>query len=161
MIVVADTSPINYLALVGHIEILRKIYGEILIPQAVYDELQDSDAPAAVRAWLLTSPPWLRISNIAYPPDPSLELLDRGEQDAILFAESVRADRLIIDDLAGRREAANRNLHVIGTLGVLAEAARRGLLDLSEALTALRQTNFHAAPELIRLLLENQANRRR
>ena len=138
MIVVADTSPINYLVLLGHIEILPKIYGEVLIPQAVYEELQDSDAPTEVRAWLSAPPAWLRISNITYQPDPRLDLLDRGEQDAILLAESLKADRLIIDDLDGRREATTRKLPVIGTLGVLAEAARRNLLDLSQALAALQ-----------------------
>ncbi len=161
MIVVADTSPINYLVLLGHIEILPKIYGEVLIPQAVYEELQDSDAPTEVRAWLSAPPAWLRISNINYQPDPRLDLLDRREQDAILLAESVKADRLIIDDLDGRREAATRKLPVIGTLGVLAEAARRNLLDLSQALAALQATTFHAAPELIRVLLASEASRRR
>jgi predicted nucleic acid-binding protein len=61
-----------------------------------------------------------------------MERLDRGEQDAILLAESVKAERLIIDDLEGRREAVHRGLPVIGTLGLLAEAARRNLLDLSQ-----------------------------
>jgi predicted nucleic acid-binding protein len=161
MIVVADTSPINYLVLLGHIEILPKIYGEVLIPQAVLDELQDSDAPADVRAWASAPPPWLRISTIAYQPDPLLDLLDRGERDAILLAESIKADRLVIDDLDGRREAANRKLPVIGTLGILAEAARRNLLDLSAALAALQATNFHASPSLIKLLLANDADRRK
>ncbi len=158
MIVVADTSPINYLVLLGHIEILPKIYGEVLIPQAVLDELQDSEAPAEVRAWVSDPPAWMRISTIVYQPDPLLNLLDRGERDAILLAESIKADRLIIDDLDGRREAAIRNLPVIGTLGILAEAARRDLLDLSKALAALQTTNFHAAPTLISLLLANDAD---
>jgi predicted nucleic acid-binding protein len=159
MIVVADTSPINYLVLLGHIEILPKIYGEVLIPQAVLDELQDSEAPAEVRAWVSDPPAWLGISMIVYQPDPLLNLLDRGERDAILLAESIKADRLIIDDLDGRREAAIRNLPVIGTLGILAEAARRNFLDLPQALAALQTTNFHAAPTLIRLLLANDADR--
>jgi predicted nucleic acid-binding protein len=51
MIVVADTSPVNYLMLLGHIEILAKIYVEVVVPQTVLDELQDNDAPAKVRAW--------------------------------------------------------------------------------------------------------------
>jgi len=160
MVVVADTSPINYLVLLGHIEILPKIYGEVLIPQAVFDELQDSDAPAAVRAWVSAPPAWLRISSIACQLDPLLELLDRGERDAILLAESIKAERLIIDDLDGRREAANRKLPVIGTLGILAEAARRNLLELPQALAALQATSFHAAPALIKLLLANDAARR-
>jgi predicted nucleic acid-binding protein len=161
MIVIADTSPINYLVLIGHIEILPKIYGEILIPRAVYNELRDGDAPAEVGAWLSTSPGWLRISSATFGKDPLLELLDRGERDAILLAESVKADRLIIDDLDGRREALSRKLPVIGTLGVLAEAARRNLLDLTQALLALQATNFHAAPALIERLLENDVNRRK
>jgi len=120
MIVVADTSPLNYLVLLGYIKVVPEIYGEVLIPQAVLDELQDSEAPAEVRAWLSTPPPWLKISSTSYQADPLLDLLDRGERDAILLAESVKADRLIIDDLDGRREAENRKLPVIGTLGILA-----------------------------------------
>jgi predicted nucleic acid-binding protein len=161
MIVVADTSPINYLLLLRHIEILPEIYGEVLVPQSVFDELRDNDAPAEVRAWLSTPPAWLKISSTSYQADPLLDLLDRGERDAILLAESVKADRLIIDDLDGRREAENRKLPVIGTLGILAEAARRNLLDLPEALAALQKTNFHAAPALIKLLLANDAARRK
>jgi predicted nucleic acid-binding protein len=49
---------------------------------------------------------------------------------------------------------------VIGTLGILAEAARRNLLDLPQALAALQATNFHAAPDLIELLLANDARRK-
>jgi predicted nucleic acid-binding protein len=159
MIVVADTSPLNYLVLLGHIDILAKIYAEVLLPQTVLDELQDSDAPAEVRAWVSAPPVWLQISTLIFRLDPLLDRLDRGEQDAILLAESLRAERLIINDLEGRREAVNRGLPVIGTLGILAEAARRSLLDLPQALAALQATNFHVAPDLIELLLANNAKR--
>ena len=84
-----------------------------------------------------------------------------GEQDAILLAELLKAERLIIDDLEGRREAAKRGLPVIGTLGILAEAGRRNLLDLPRALTALQATNFHVAPDLLELLLANDVKRRK
>ena len=161
MIVVADTSPLNYLVLLGHIEIVAKIYAEVLVPQTVLDELQDSDAPAEVRAWVSAPPVWLQISTLIFRLDPLLNRLDRGEQDAILLAESLKAERLIIDDLEGRREAANRGLPVIGTLGILAERARRNLLDLPQALAALQTTNFHVAPDLIELLLANDAKRRK
>jgi predicted nucleic acid-binding protein len=56
MIVVADTSPLNYLVLLGHINILAYIYAEVLVPQTVLDELQDSDAPAEVRTWAAAPP---------------------------------------------------------------------------------------------------------
>ena len=161
MIVVADTSPLNYLVLLGHIDILAKIYAEVLVPRSVLDELHDSDAPAEVRAWVSAPPVWLQISTLIFRRDPLMDRLDRGEQDAILLAESFKAERLIIDDLEGRREAANRGLPVIGTLGILAEAARRNLLDLPQALDALQATNFHVAPDLIKLLLANDAKRRK
>jgi predicted nucleic acid-binding protein len=89
-----------------------------------------------------------------------MDRLDRGEQDAILLAESFKAERLIIDDLEGRREAVHRGLTVIGTLGLLAEAARRNLLDLPQVLTDLQATNFHISPQLIEVLLANDAKRR-
>jgi hypothetical protein len=66
MIIVADTSPLNYLVLLGHIEILAKIYAEVLVPQTVLDELQDSDAPAEVRAWV-SAPPRLSSPVSAFP----------------------------------------------------------------------------------------------
>jgi predicted nucleic acid-binding protein len=161
MIVVADTSPINYLILIEHIEILPAIYGEVLVPQAVIDELQDRDAPSEVCNWLSAPPQWLRISSTTFQADPPLDSLDRGERGAILLAESIRADRLIMDDLDGRREAENRKLAVIGTLGILAEAARRSFLDLSRALAALKTTNFHVSPALIERLLARDAERRK
>jgi predicted nucleic acid-binding protein len=161
LIVIADTSPINYLVLIDEIDVLPKIYGGILIPQAVFDELLDSASARKVREWLSARPDWLRISDAVFASDPLLGILDRGERDAILLAESIRAERLIMDDSDGRREAENRQLAVIGTLGVLAEAARRDLLDLNRALADLRQTNFFVAPALIEMLLTNEAKRRK
>lgn len=127
MIVFADTSPLNYLVLLGHIEILENIYAEVVVPQTVLDELQDNEAPPKVRVWFSAPPAWLQVSTLIFRRDPLMERLDRGEQDAILLAESFKAELLIIDDLEGRREAVHRGLTGIGTLGLLMEAARRKL----------------------------------
>ena len=59
MIVVADTSPINYLVLIGHVEILPYFYGRILIPPTVWEELQDANTPDQVRTWIDQPPGWL------------------------------------------------------------------------------------------------------
>ncbi len=67
MIVVADTSPLNYLVLIGHIDILARIYAEVLVPQTVLDELQDSDAPAEVRAWV-SAPPGVAANQHSHLP---------------------------------------------------------------------------------------------
>jgi len=61
MIVVADTGPLNYLILLGHIEVLHILYGEVVIPPAVQDELLDPSAPEPVRSWISSPPHWLEI----------------------------------------------------------------------------------------------------
>lgn len=99
------------------------------------------------------APSWLELQNPNNQPSPSLASLDPGEQDAIMLAEELGADQLIVDDLRGRREAQKRGIPVTGTLGVLREASVLGLLDLRTAVERLKATNFHMAPEvLIRLL---------
>jgi predicted nucleic acid-binding protein len=68
------------------------------------------------------------------------------------LALSLDAGRILMDDWDGRAEAVRRNLHVTGTLGVLALAHRRGLLDFETALASLAQTNFYLSAELVRLV---------
>jgi hypothetical protein len=69
-----------------------------------------------------------------------MDRLDRGEQDAILLAESLKAERLIIDDLEGRREAAHRGLPVIG----LSAFSRKRLAAISW--TCLRHSPLYKQP---------------
>jgi predicted nucleic acid-binding protein len=161
MIVVADTSPINYLLLIGRIDILAHFYGRILVPPGVWQELHDNNAPEVVRAWLKTAPEWLELSPLTAEPDPSLNFLDRVEQEAIALAEQRHAVRLIVDETLARKEAIRRSLSVIGTLGVLRNAAHAKLIDLPQALSKLQKTSFFVAPELIQSLLDEDAGRRK
>jgi len=101
MIVVADTSPINYLLLIKEIDILPKMYGKVVIPRAVHEELLRVVAPEIVRAWIGEAPTWLEIRTPVGAPDPSLTKLDPGERDAIMLAIELRADQLIVDDREG------------------------------------------------------------
>jgi predicted nucleic acid-binding protein len=156
MIAVADTSPINYLILIGEIEILTKIYGRVVIPNAVREELQRLSAPEVVRNWTKQPPAWLEVRTPAKSPDSSMSTLDPGERDAIILAEELGADQLIVDDRQGRREAEKRGIAVIGTLGVLREAGSVGHIDLRTALSRLEETSFHIAPEIIERLLKDE-----
>ncbi len=61
MIVVADTSPICYLLLIGEIELLFQLYQQVLIPQLVQQELANNRSPAVVQAWISQPPQWLAI----------------------------------------------------------------------------------------------------
>jgi predicted nucleic acid-binding protein len=78
-----------------------------------------------------------------------LKHLDPGERDAILLAESLNADLILLDESRGRQAARQRNLKMTGTLGLLDRAASQGLIDLSAALDLLSQTNFRISPRLL------------
>ena len=65
MLVVADTSPLNYLVLVGAVDVLRAMYGRVVVPTAAADELSVAAAPLAVRQWLAARPEWLEVRSVA------------------------------------------------------------------------------------------------
>jgi predicted nucleic acid-binding protein len=160
-VVIADASPLNYLILIGEVELLPRLFGEILVPDVVASELSDPDAPQPVRAWASHPPSWLAIR-----PTPAsselLERLDEGERAAILLAEAQEAPvLLIIDDAEGRAEAERRGIPATGTLGVLRAAAIRNLVDFAIALDRLRSTNFRAPALLIEQLLVEDNQRKR
>jgi len=161
MIVVADTSPINYLVLIGQVDILGRLYHRVLIPQTVFEELNASFAPPAVSKWLSARPPWFEVSKLEILPDPKLDYLGKGERDAIALAQLIKADRLIVDESAARREASQRGIPIIGLLGILLEASRSGFLDLPKTVKALEGTSFFVSKDLIEHLLEIDRRRPR
>jgi predicted nucleic acid-binding protein len=158
MIAVSDTSPICYLILTGDIDILPKLFGQVLVPQAVLAELSHGHAPEAVRDWTANPPTWITVQED--PPDAAagvligLENLQAGERAAILLAESASADVILLDEKSARRAAAARGLRVTGTLAVLGEASLRGLVDLTTAIDRLRKTNFRYSPALLKATLD-------
>ena len=154
MIVVADTSPICYLQVIGHVDLLPALFGQILVPGAVRDELTHSRAPLAVQEFMQQSPAWLDVRPVVAKTDAGLEKLHPGEREAIILAETSGADLIILDEKAARQLAAERGLRVTGLLGVLDEAATRGLIDLPAVVERLRQTTFRASPRLLESFLQ-------
>ena len=160
MIVIADTGPLNYLVLIQQADLLRCLFHRVLIPPAVFDELQNPDTPIAVREWLLQQPGWLEVQPLRCEPDSRLDYLDSGEREAIALAEELQADQILLDEAEARREAERRNLRVIGTLGVLRRASQLGWIDLRFTLERLQQTTFYIRPELIESLLAEDTERK-
>src|SRR5688500_2263077 len=112
MLVVADTSPLRYLIVIQAIEILPLLYERVVMPQAVFTELQHPRSPHEVRSWLAALPAWVEIGQ---PQQRTpLARLGPGEQDAIHLAEELHADLVLMDDEDGRIEAERRALTVIG-----------------------------------------------
>ncbi|HTB85293.1 MAG TPA: hypothetical protein VK742_16725 [Candidatus Sulfotelmatobacter sp.] len=152
MTIVSNTSPLCYLVLIGHVEILLKLHGEIHTTQTVMEELRHPAAPPVVRQWAMTPPPWLKIHPVPEDTNPALNMLDPGERTALLLAENLHADVVLLDESAARALAGQRGLRISGTLGILSDAAQAGLFKLPHALDLLRKTNFRAAPELWKAL---------
>jgi len=157
MIVVADTSPLNYLILIEEIDVLRKLYGRILIPPAVRNELLQPGTPPSVIEWMRNPPSWLEVQS---PVATTIEFsvpLDPGETAAIALAEELQAHQIILDEDLGRQEAIRRGLSVIGTIGILRDAHRQGYLDIRKAFARLTETNFHISPFILTKTLKDLA----
>jgi predicted nucleic acid-binding protein len=160
MIVVSDTSPLNYLVHIGAVDVLPKLFGEVHSPPTVIEELQHPRTPEPVKQWAQSPPEWLRISA------PSADVpvaagLDPGEAEAIALAMELGADAILIDERKGRRIAKSQGLATLGTITVLELAAEAELVDLNVALESLQQTSFFITKEIVDATLERHAARKR
>ncbi|MEO1147792.1 MAG: DUF3368 domain-containing protein [Cyanobacteria bacterium J06638_22] len=135
--------------------VLHHLYGHVIIPLAVADELGAAQAPLVVRNWILNPPDWLQIQSVENSEIVNPSKLDPGEQEAILLAEQINADLIILDDKATRTIAAQLQLKTIGLLGILKDAANEGLLDLEAAFDQLRDAGFWVSPGLLDRLLQD------
>lgn len=147
MLVIADISPLIVLVNIGHVEVLPKLFGRIVIPPAVAQELTFPPRPQAVRDFAATPPPWLRIERPSIvQPIPELH---PGETEALSLALELHADLVLIDERRAYREAVARKLNAIGTIRVLERAAAEKFLDLREAFNRLTKTDFWISQKLL------------
>lgn len=154
MIVVSDTSVLCYLVLIHKIQLLEHLYQQVFIPTVVRDELLHPSAPSEVSVWASNLPAWVNVRETQSQPDAALAVLDRGEQSAILLAEELQAELILMDERRGRQLARSRGLRVTGLVGILDDAAGAGLINLSAVLAALQTTSFWVSPKLLQTLLE-------
>ncbi len=152
--IVSNTTPLNYLILIERVDVLRHLYGRVLIPLAVFEELQALGTPSAVKSWMASPPNWLEIQTVPISLDVSFDDLDAGEREAIRLVKEIEADALIIDETDGRKAAITQSIRVIGTLRVLYDAVEAGLCDLEQAYHRLQQTTFRAHPNLYKTFLD-------
>jgi predicted nucleic acid-binding protein len=149
MIVVSDTSPLCYLVLIEQINLLEQLYHQVIVPDMVRDELLHPDAPELVRQWISHLPDWVIVRTSPEQPDISLMKLDPGERAAILLAQNIGADLVLMDERRGRNVAKSRGLKVTGLIGVLDVAAELRLIDLRDVLFKLQETDFWVSPEIL------------
>jgi len=155
MIVVSDTSSINYLVIIGYIEVLLPLFGTVIIPEQVLKELMADDTPQVVRDWIDAKPDWLEVHDAK--PILIVPRLHSGESAAIGLALEIQPDTVLIDERFARSFARLQGLEVTGVLGVLERAHQQGLLDLETALNKLKATSFRISERLLEDVLKRNA----
>ena len=149
-VVIADSSCLIGLSKIGQLDLLRQLFGQVLIPKAVYHEVvvRGANRPGASE---VATAGWIEVCEIKDQLAlRTLKLtLGVGESEAIILASERSANFLILDDWKARQIALGLDLPVVGTVAILTKAAEKGLLaDLTMALEQLRLAGF-------RFLLKN------
>lgn len=158
MIIISDTSPISNLLLIGQLPLLQTLYGQLIIPESVFQEVKALEnfgidtAPIQATDWI----------NIQSARDRALVKtletdLDQGEAEAIALAIELNADRLLIDERIGRRIAQDYGLKITGLLGILVSAKQENLITELKPIVdqLIRQARFRIHPDLYRQVLQD------
>ncbi len=141
MIIVSNTSPLTNLAAIKRFDLLQRLYGELHIPVAVWDELNSGGKVWPGRDEVADAV-WIHRVECANEPliTALMRDLDRGEAESIALAVELEADLVLLDEREGRRAAQRLELRVLGVVGILLQAKSAGLLStVRPELDALRQ----------------------
>ena len=118
-VVVTDTGPLQYLILIGQVDVLPALFTGVTAPTEVRAELMHPAAPELLRHWAASPPSWLTVTSAPVPDDPRHARLGAREAAAISLALARHAGLLLMDDRSGVVAARAKGLDVIGTVGVL------------------------------------------
>src|SRR3989304_1491081 len=144
-IIISDTSCLIALTNIDKLDILRDLYREVIITKDVYDEFGG------------TLPDWIMISEVkSRKKQAELESrLDKGEASSIALALEIQNSTLIIDEVKGRKIAQSLNIDIIGTIGVLLLADKKGLIkDVISIILKMVNKGFRLSDKLIDKLIE-------
>jgi len=156
VIVVSDTSPLVNLAAVGQLELLHLLYGKVLLPQVVRQEVEAGVRKMPTNAAVLSAP-WLEtrsVQNQSLVTRLMIEI-DLGEAEAIVLATEAKASFVLMDDQDGRHVAKREGVRTVGLIGVLVEAKKAGCLTaIRPVLDQLRtKVDFWMSDRLYELAL--------
>ena len=160
MIVVSNTSLLINLSRIGRLDLLSRLYGEILIPVAVWQETV-VDGVGQAGADEIRAADWIKVQEVSNTAmvQALRQELDAGEAEVIALALESKADLLLMDERLGRETAHYLGLRVIGLIGVLIAAKSQGLIgELKPNLDALRNVaGFYIDNDLYLRVLKDQS----
>ncbi len=158
MLIVSDTTPIISLIKIGILELLKSMYGEIILPEAVYNELI-SNPLMSREAEIIKKSTFLKVTKVEN--EFAVKLLQKqlnlgtGESEAIVLADTMKAGLLLIDEKKARGIAESMGINITGTLGILLDAKRQNRIKkLKPLLDGLIGNNIRISKKLYNDVLE-------
>lgn len=157
-VVIADAGPLIALSRIDALDVLRGLFGHILVTEEVRDEALPAAnypgkaliAQAFEAGWLVCPGPF---ETSWQPTNPGI---DAGERSAIAAALKMPGCLLIIDDRAGRAEAKSRRIAIIGTAAVIGLAKLQGLIPAARpVLDRLQPAGYFIHPRIIEAVLQD------
>ena len=159
MIVISDATPLISLMKADCLDILQSIFDRVMIPEAVYNELT-SNKTYREEAELIAKADFINVVQLVEKCIANTFQqktgLDRGESEAIVYADEQNADILLMDEAAGRKVAMNMGLTITGSIGILIKGYRQKLLtrdELETAINDIRLSNRHISENLLNMAL--------
>lgn len=156
MIVVSDTSPISNLILINQLEILERLFQEVIVPPFVHQEILALKT-FSIDLTTYETATWLKViePNDKAAIEKLLSEIDRGECEAIVLAKELNANLLLIDERLGTVKAKEAGLNTIGLLGILVDAKTKGLLvSIKPLIEALEDKGFWIGSKLKKVVLD-------
>jgi predicted nucleic acid-binding protein len=153
MILVADASALIALSACDSLHLLEALFGNVIVPEAVFFEVAGTSKPQSdrLRNYLQGKVRTVNMDHYVYLD----AFADAGETQAMLLYKEVVADYLLIDDKRGRKVAQLNRIKTVGSLGVLLQAKRAGLISEVEPLiTKITAGPVFMSAELIQMVME-------
>jgi uncharacterized protein len=160
MIIVANTTPLIGLASIQRFDLLQKLFSELHIAQAVYDEAVVTGREEGGAKHEVSTATWIKTVSVQdrLAVQVLLDEMDFGEAETIVLASELRADWVLMDEKKGRRKLTELGIKKVGTLGILLKAKQTGLLSaIRSDVEQLRQKGFSISQDVIDSVLR-QAN---
>lgn len=157
MIIVSDTTPLIGLASIDRLELLQELFGEVYIPQAVFDETVTFGRENSKAKQLVSNASWIHVVEVKdrLAVNVLLDEMDLGEVETIILASEMNADWVLMDEKKGRRKLSQLNIPKIGTLGILLKAKELGLVSvLKPEIEELQKSGFSISPLLVEEILD-------
>lgn len=152
--IVVNSTPLIILGKIDELEILKNLYGEIIIPQAVFEEVTSKND--FTKEKILNSS-WIKILEVQDKTNRKIyqSKLHDGEVEVMMLAKEISADLLIIDDNAAKKTAKFLEFKVTGTLGILLKAKSEKIIsEVKPILEKMLEKSFYISEEVIKLVLK-------